>query len=160
MAAISQTIFSFAFSWMKSFAFWLSIGLDKGLALASNRRQAIIWTNADPIHWRIYATPEGWVKKMKLSIHRLPFFASVLTGITCNTSSRRLGDVIGCDIDILVIINSGNSLSLFSANPLPASMLTLAGWTNIHYYQYWITNTGYSVLLLLITRTSFSGLSW
>ena len=23
--------------------------------LAPNRRQAIIWTNADPIHWRIYA---------------------------------------------------------------------------------------------------------
>ena len=23
--------------------------------LAPNRRQAIIWTNTDPIHWRIYA---------------------------------------------------------------------------------------------------------
>ena len=22
-------------------------------------RQAIIWTNTDPIHWRIYATPGG-----------------------------------------------------------------------------------------------------
>ena len=31
-----------------------SIGLDNGLA--SNRRQVIIWTNADPIHWRLYAT--------------------------------------------------------------------------------------------------------
>ena len=30
-----------------------SIGLDNGLA--PNRRRAIIWTNADPIHWRIYA---------------------------------------------------------------------------------------------------------
>ena len=30
-----------------------SIGLDNGLAL--KRRQAIIWTNADPIHWCIYA---------------------------------------------------------------------------------------------------------
>ena len=29
-----------------------SIGLDNGLA--PNRRQAIIWTYADPIHWRIY----------------------------------------------------------------------------------------------------------
>ena len=29
------------------------VGLDNGLA--PNRRQAIIWTNADPIHWRIYA---------------------------------------------------------------------------------------------------------
>ena len=30
-----------------------SIGLDNGLAL--DRRQAIIWSNVDPIHWRIHA---------------------------------------------------------------------------------------------------------
>ena len=36
---------------------WYSIGLDNGLA--PNRRQAIIWTNADPIHWRIYAALGG-----------------------------------------------------------------------------------------------------
>ena len=34
-----------------------SIGLDNDLALY--RRQAITWTNADPIHWRIYAVLEG-----------------------------------------------------------------------------------------------------
>ena len=33
------------------------IGLDNGSA--PNRRQAIIWTNADPIHWRIYAVLGG-----------------------------------------------------------------------------------------------------
>ena len=33
------------------------IGLDNGLA--PNMRQAIIWTNADPIHWRIYASLGG-----------------------------------------------------------------------------------------------------
>ena len=59
MSAISQTIFSYAFLWMKSFVFWLKIyiGLDNGLA--PNRRWAIIWTNADPIHWRIYAALRG-----------------------------------------------------------------------------------------------------
>ena len=31
--------------------------IDNGLAL--NKRQAIIWTNADPIHWRIYAALWG-----------------------------------------------------------------------------------------------------
>ena len=31
----------------------LSIGVDKGLV--PNRRQGIIWTNIDPIHWRLYA---------------------------------------------------------------------------------------------------------
>ena len=65
-------IFSAAFLWMKSFVFWLkfhwslflpvpltitSTGLDNGLA--PNRRQAIIWANADPIHWRIYAALGG-----------------------------------------------------------------------------------------------------
>ena len=34
-----------------------SIDLDNGLA--PNRRQAIIWTNADPIQWRIYAALGG-----------------------------------------------------------------------------------------------------
>ena len=34
-----------------------SIGSDNGLA--PNRRQAIIWTNADPIYWRIYAALRG-----------------------------------------------------------------------------------------------------
>ena len=33
---------------------WPSIGLDN--SLVPNRRQAIIWTNADPIHWIIYVT--------------------------------------------------------------------------------------------------------
>ena len=33
------------------------IGLDNGLA--PNRRQAIIWTNADIIHWRIYTALGG-----------------------------------------------------------------------------------------------------
>ena len=32
---------------------YLSIGLDNGLA--PNRWQAITWTNAEPIHCRIYA---------------------------------------------------------------------------------------------------------
>ena len=34
-----------------------SIGLDNGLA--PNRRQAIIWANADPIYWHIYAALGG-----------------------------------------------------------------------------------------------------
>ena len=72
MAAISQTIFLNTFSWKKNVVFWLkipwslslrvqltitSISLDNGLVL--NRRQAIIWTNADPNHWRIYAALGG-----------------------------------------------------------------------------------------------------
>ena len=54
--------FLYVFPWMECFCIliaWqcISIGLVNGLA--SNRRQAIIWTNADPIHWRKYAALEG-----------------------------------------------------------------------------------------------------
>ena len=31
----------------------ITLGLD--IVLAPNRRQAIMWTNVNPIHWRIYA---------------------------------------------------------------------------------------------------------
>ena len=57
MAAISQTIFSDAFSWMKSFVFWLKSdwNLYNWQWLALNRRQAIIWSNVDPVHWGMYA---------------------------------------------------------------------------------------------------------
>ena len=34
-----------------------SIGLDNGLAPI--RLQAIIWTNEDPVHWRLYAALGG-----------------------------------------------------------------------------------------------------
>ena len=67
IAGIPQTVFSDAFSWMKSFIVWLkfqwsvflrvqltpSIGLDNDLVL--NRRQAIIWTNADLMLVPIFA---------------------------------------------------------------------------------------------------------
>ena len=62
MATISQTIFPKAFSWMKNFVFWLKFHwrLSPRVQLAPNRRQAIIWTSADPINWRIYATLGGY----------------------------------------------------------------------------------------------------
>ena len=74
MATILQTIFADAFLCMKSFVLWLKFHwnlllpaqltitqhwLNNGLKLAPNRRQAIIWTNADPIHWRIYGALGG-----------------------------------------------------------------------------------------------------
>ena len=67
IAAIWRTPFSGALPWMKSFYFdsnftevcsqwsrwrWGSIGSDNNLA--PNRWQAITWTNANPVHWRIY----------------------------------------------------------------------------------------------------------
>ena len=34
------------------------------IGLAPNRRQAITWTNADPVHWRTYAALEGLSEAM------------------------------------------------------------------------------------------------
>ena len=84
MAAISQTIYSWIFCEWKVYSYesnwqWSSIGLDNGLA--PNRRQAIIRTNADPIHWRIYVAlgGRGWWFK------RGPHFANiyVMTSSLC-----------------------------------------------------------------------------
>ena len=81
MAAIFNTTVSNAISWMKMYEFRLkfhqsllrsvqltypSIGLDNGLAL--KRRQAIIWTNAGPVHRSIYAALVGD------ELSTLPFF--------------------------------------------------------------------------------------
>ena len=59
MAAVSQTTYSSAFLWMKSFYFdsnftevcsqgsnWQHISIGSGNSLAPNRQQAITWTNA------------------------------------------------------------------------------------------------------------------
>ena len=58
-----------------------SNGLDNGLA--PNRRQTIIWTNADPIHWRTYAALRGdeldynafmcsrWFLSCRVSLHHI-----------------------------------------------------------------------------------------
>ena len=50
--------------WVKSLRFsYTAIGSDDGFGLdnglAPTRRQAIIWTNADSIHWRIYVALGG-----------------------------------------------------------------------------------------------------
>ena len=106
LSAKLQTISSDAFLWMKSFLFWLKFhrslflrvqltitqhwfGWDNGLA--PNRRQAIIWTNAGLIHWRIYAalggdelrimglTPSCWASLLKEMLHDTPCFARNLS---------------------------------------------------------------------------------
>ena len=57
MATVSQTICSNAFSWKYLNWQYVSIGSDNGLI--PSRRQAIIWTNADPVQCRIYAALGG-----------------------------------------------------------------------------------------------------
>ena len=69
MATISQTIFSSAFPWMKTFQFQInfteicslgsnrqygSIGSDNGLA--PNRRQVIIWTKDGMFYWYTFTS--------------------------------------------------------------------------------------------------------
>ena len=38
---------------------WQKASIGSGNGLAPNRRQAITWTNADPVHWRTYAALGG-----------------------------------------------------------------------------------------------------
>ena len=38
---------------------WQKIIIGSGKGLAPNRRQAITWTNDDPVHWRIYSVHGG-----------------------------------------------------------------------------------------------------
>ena len=73
MATILADDISNAFSWMKMIkssdsnfteicfqeSNWQYACIGSGNGLAPNRRQAIIWTNADPIHWPIYAALGG-----------------------------------------------------------------------------------------------------
>ena len=72
MAAISQTIYSDAFPWMKSLLFWLKFHRSLSLytegpgdnvcsdnGLVPKRRRTIIWSSADPIQRRIYAALWG-----------------------------------------------------------------------------------------------------
>ena len=64
IATISQTTFSSAFCWMKTFEFqikfefsnwqYINIGSDNGLM--PTRQQAIIWTNGGMFYWHIYAS--------------------------------------------------------------------------------------------------------
>ena len=38
---------------------WQYASIGSGNGLKPNRRQAITWTNADPVHWHIYAALGG-----------------------------------------------------------------------------------------------------
>ena len=68
MATISQATSWNTFSWMKSSVFLFefhrslslrvqlaNVSIGSGNGLAPTSRQAIIWRNVDPVHWRIYA---------------------------------------------------------------------------------------------------------
>ena len=80
VATISQTIFSDALSWMKSFVFRLKVHLNFFLRVQLTItqhwfrwwRQAIIWTNVDPIYWHICGTKERWRKKIKVLLNPSP----------------------------------------------------------------------------------------
>ena len=39
---------------------WQNFIFGSGNGLVPNRQQAIIWTNADPVHWCIYSAPGGY----------------------------------------------------------------------------------------------------
>ena len=50
---------------------WQKVSIGSGNGLAPVRRQAITWTNADPVHWRIYAALGGDELKWSLDYKEL-----------------------------------------------------------------------------------------
>ena len=64
-----------------------------GNAFAPNRRQAITWTNADPVEWRVYATLWGHVKPFSW-VQNIPQFLMWKTKVLLANS--------GCLIDVKV----------------------------------------------------------
>ena len=81
------TIFSDAFSWMKSLVVWLKWHRKKFVPKDPvDNRCTIIWTNADPIHWRIYASPGGgWFNLYWLTIYCT---LSKLFKSSCNENTK------------------------------------------------------------------------
>ena len=43
---------------------WQQASISSGNGLAPNRRQAIIWTNDEPVHWHICGTRGRWVNSL------------------------------------------------------------------------------------------------
>ena len=142
MAAISLMICSDAFSWMKNFAFWLkfhwrlflrsnwqqsSIGWDNGLAL--NRRQAIIWINADPIYWRMCGTRGRWVnsfvpqrcesnfKSVIFNPTSWIWFLSHLHEITLGRTPKELNDDKSTLVQVMVWFHQATSHYLIQCWP-------------------------------------------
>ena len=112
-----------AFLWMASFVFWLKflwslflrvqltiprIGLDNGLVL--NKRQTIIWTNADSIHWRIYVALGGEEfeqARFKRGLLHPAFHRSALDNISGGPSVMLIFDVSLLTTQINSWTNSG-----------------------------------------------------
>ena len=118
-----------AYSWMKCFVFWsrfdwslflraqltiTHIGLDDGLA--ANRQQAISWTNADPIHWCIYAPLGG----DELTWHNIQASCLVHGQSVMFTGSRRSPEVV-------LVTNKPHSGYLDSKGP----------WIDVDYISIW-----------------------
>ena len=54
MDFLQWNVFDFDANFTK-IRFWQYGSMDSSNGLEPNRRQAIIWTNADTVHWHIYA---------------------------------------------------------------------------------------------------------
>ena len=131
MAAISQTIFSDAFSWMKSFAFWFKFYWSLFLT-------AQLTINQHWFRWRLGAelATSHYLNQCRpdLLTHICDTRGGELSGLILNNSFwddllgpfTRLthwGRVTHICVGNLTIIGSDNGLSLVGANPLAESML-------------------------------------
>ena len=93
--------FSHAFSWKKMFVFWIEFHLSLFLRIRlttsqhwsrqwidTKKRQAITWTNDDPVFWHLYAPPGlNESKSSHCSDVMIRAMASQITGVSivCST---------------------------------------------------------------------------
>ena len=123
MDNISQTRFSNAFHLTKMFQFRSGFHLsfpfgynerysnfvsDNGLA--PNKRKAIIWTNADPIHWRIHPSQvgDGLMKRLRFFLcisvsGRKKCYLPVAFGGIESIIIRALGILLCRGVSVIVI---------------------------------------------------------
>ena len=50
---------------------WQEVSIGSGNGLVPNRRQAIAWTNSDPVHWYICGTRGRWVKQFYTCLYMI-----------------------------------------------------------------------------------------
>ena len=113
-----------------------SIGLDNGSA--PNRRQAIIWTNPDPIHWRLYA-----------ALREMNQYIITLNGKDNLASSDLNGYTANIKWKSLVIYDGSHEVPL---TRWQLDRFQKKTWDNWHNVLTW-----HGLLMLLVLKPEYSG---
>ena len=124
---------------------WQQASIGSGNSLAPNRRQAITWTNADPVYWCIYAAymrgDELWPRQNGRHLQDDIFkciFLKENTWISINISLKFVPKGPFNNIPALVrIIAWGNPVTKPLFEPMVVSLLTHICVTRPQWVNWW-----------------------